>query len=285
MAHLPALQLTVKFAEYFAAAAGVGVWWHFQFRRSTSAFRIARLAPWNIPTAAFLLLCVCVIAGGLSGGATMQLALSFLPAAVKPDTEFATMLVNLGLHLGVFAGVLIGRALPRDLPPEVPPVTAAPLLPPLSTQAAIGAGFLTFLALLPLVVAVSWIWQTALETCGIPTEKQDLLELFRKTHGSGKLTLMIAMAILLAPLTEELTFRAGIFRFLRDRIPWYWAYILPAALFAALHQNLSVFAPLFTLGLFFSLVYRRTGRILVTMIAHGLFNLNTVIVVLLGLNI
>ena len=43
--------------------------------------------------------------------------------------------------------------------------------------------------------------------------------------------------------------------------------------------------PLFVLGVVFSLAYERTGRILVTVIAHGLFNLNTIIVLLSGINV
>ena len=282
MVDIPARQLPIYAFEFLAATTGLGVWWRFQFSRSTAALRTTRLRTWNISATTFLLLCVQVIAGGVIGGVLFEVTLSALPKALQPDVDFHLMLTNLGLHLGVFAGVLISHRYTRDQPFDLTAEPSPPVHAPLSTKDAVGAGILTFLAALPLVWIVSFTWQATLEACGIATEKQDLLDLFGKTHDPAKLTLMIAMASILAPLTEELTFRAGFFRYLRSRLPRFWAYVLPAAAFALLHWNLSVFVPLFTLGLLFSLVYQRTGRILVTMIAHGLFNLNTVIVVLAG---
>ena len=38
------------------------------------------------------------------------------------------------------------------------------------------------------------------------------------------------------------------------------------------------------LGVVFSIAYERTGHIATTMIAHSLFNLNTIMLVLVGLN-
>lgn len=289
MVDIPARQLPIYAFEFLAAAAGLIVWWKFQFSRSAAAFRTTRLPFWNITATTFLLICVLVIAGCVIGGAVVQLLIFLLPKAAQPEAEFGLMLTNLGFHLGVFAGVLVApklaALLTSDLPSLPPPdETPAPFSPPLSLRGSIWAGILTFLAVLPAVGLISAVWQAALDALGIATERQEMLDLFGKTHEPGKLLLMITMATILAPLSEELTFRAGIFRFFRGRIPRVWAYVLPAAVFAILHRNLSVFAPLFALGLFFSLVYQRTGRILVTIIAHGLFNLNTVLVVLAGVN-
>ncbi len=284
MVDIPARHLPIYAFELLALITGLGVWWQFQISRSTASVRVARLENWAIPATTFFLLCVQVIAGGIVGGALLKAIIGALPEAMQPDLDFQLMLTNLGLHLGVFAGVLVSQRLTRDDPSPIAEAST-PAHRPISTKAAICAGVFTFLAALPAVGLVSFVWQRTLEACGISVEKQDLLDLFGKTQDPLKLGLMIAMAAILAPLTEELTFRAGFFRFLRGRLPRFWAYMLPAVIFALLHRNLSVFAPLLTLGLLFSLVYQRTGRILVTMIAHGLFNLNTVIVVLSGVSI
>lgn len=289
MVDIPARQLPVYAFEFLAVAAGLVVWWKFQFSRASAAFRVSRLPHWNITTTTFLLVCILVLAGAVIGGAVIQLALFILPKTAQPDAEFSLMLTNLGLHLGVFAGALASphfvARIDSDIsstPEQAPEPTVAA---PLSSRAAIWAGVLTFLAVLPVVGLVSITWQALLDLAGIATEKQEMLDLFGKTQAPSKLVLMTAMATVLAPLSEELTFRAGIFRFLRGRIPRLWAYVLPAAVFAVLHNNLSVFMPLFMLGLFFSLVYQRTGRVLVTIVAHSLFNLNTVLVVLSGANL
>jgi hypothetical protein len=93
---------------------------------------------------------------------------------------------------------------------------------------------------------------------------------------------VIALALVLAPVAEELVFRVGIFRFLRARAPGWVAYVVSAGLFAALHGNWFGSLPLFILGLVFAASYERTGRIAVPMLAHALFNLNTLLLVLSG---
>jgi hypothetical protein len=64
-----------------------------------------------------------------------------------------------------------------------------------------------------------------------------------------------------------------------------WAILLiPALLFAALHANLASFPQLCVLGIGFSLAYERSGNIAVPMLAHALFNLNTIALLLAGVD-
>jgi membrane protease YdiL (CAAX protease family) len=65
-------------------------------------------------------------------------------------------------------------------------------------------------------------------------------------------------------------------------MPRWLALLLPSVLFAGLHANLASFVPLALLGVVFSLAYERTGRIAVPIIAHALFNLNTIVLILAG---
>ncbi|MFA5056810.1 MAG: CPBP family intramembrane glutamic endopeptidase, partial [Opitutaceae bacterium] len=50
-----------------------------------------------------------------------------------------------------------------------------------------------------------------------------------------------------------------------------------------LHANWVSFLPLCVLGVIFAMAYERTGRIAVPMLAHALFNLNTLLLVLSGI--
>jgi membrane protease YdiL (CAAX protease family) len=67
--------------------------------------------------------------------------------------------------------------------------------------------------------------------------------------------------------------------------------LVPAALFGGAHlltspmENLPTLGPLIALGAIFSIAYERTGRIGTTIVAHALFNLNTVFLVLAGINV
>ena len=71
-------------------------------------------------------------------------------------------------------------------------------------------------------------------------------------------------------------------------MPRWAALLIPALLFASLHVNwvtlegLASFAPLAVLAIMFSLAYERTGHIGTPMVAHALFNLNTVILIFAG---
>ena len=60
------------------------------------------------------------------------------------------------------------------------------------------------------------------------------------------------------------------------------AFVVSAGLFALLHGNWVSSLPLFILGLVFAAGYERTGRMAVPMLAHALFNLNTLLLVLGG---
>jgi membrane protease YdiL (CAAX protease family) len=59
--------------------------------------------------------------------------------------------------------------------------------------------------------------------------------------------------------------------------------LISGCLFGALHGNWAGFLPLALLGAGLALAYEATGDIRVTVVAHGLFNLNTILVVLSGL--
>jgi hypothetical protein len=102
---------------------------------------------------------------------------------------------------------------------------------------------------------------------------------------------MITLAVVIAPLTEELVFRAGLFRFLRSRAPHWLALGVSAVLFASLHVNwvtlegLTSFVPLVALAVMFSLAYERTGKIGTAIVAHALFNLNTVVLIFSGVGL
>lgn len=132
------------------------------------------------------------------------------------------------------------------------------------------------------MAGVGFAWKTLLEAAGVSVNEQDMVGLFRNTDDPLLFSLLLILAIVIAPITEELLFRAGLFRYLRTRIPRSLALLAPAFLFAILHGNLVTLAPLLALGMVFSLAYERTGSVVVPIVAHALFNLNTVLLIMAG---
>src|SRR5699024_5257463 len=103
------------------------------------------------------------------------------------------------------------------------------------TGGTVRSGIATFLISLPIITVVSLAWLEFLKFCGLPIEQQDLLRMFSETTQPALIVLMVVLATLIAPVTEELLFRAILFRYLRTRVPRWIALCLPATVFAAAH--------------------------------------------------
>jgi membrane protease YdiL (CAAX protease family) len=152
------------------------------------------------------------------------------------------------------------------------------------------SGLLTFLVTLPLLLAAGKIWDFILRWTGLPVEKQDVIEMFLRADSKRLLVAMILLATVIAPVSEELVFRAGLFRYFRTRMPRVVAFALPGIIFASLHINpstltgLASFAPLVVLAVLFSAAYERTGHIGTPIVAHALFNLNMIVLILAGVD-
>ena len=255
-------------AELLMLLAGCVLLWRHGL--SPDARRQApALARWDLKAGDFLFFVWLVVCGGFL---TQLAALPLLKMAARGDTA-TLMLTGAAFHAGMLLGVIAFTFTRRNAASPAPVVPPVRILP---------ASFATFAIALPLITAASLLWQALLDALGMPAEPQDLIALFAEAKSVPLLVMMIVVATLMAPVTEELVFRGGFFRYARFRLPRWLALTLPACLFAALHTNLASFAPLALLGVIFSLAYERTGRIAVPIIAHGLFNLNTIILILAG---
>jgi len=256
---------------------------------------------WNISSADFLLFIFCVITGGFLTQLICAPLLHRLGIDIGPegDRTAATLILGGAFHGGMLAGVAFFRLAlrreekgnddytghgPTDGEHSALKVASRRQCPcPKKGSAPLASGLATFLIALPLVGATALAWQGLLRLFGIEIQEQDIVGLFVETDSSLMLAGMALLAIVVAPVTEELIFRAGLFRYLRTRAPRWLALALPALLFAALHANLASFAPLAVLGLVFALAYERSGTIAVPILAHALFNLNTIAMLLGGL--
>lgn len=257
--------------------AGCVLLWHHGLSPAGRAATLARtqtMPRWPLSLGDFFFFLWCVICGGLlawfAAGA-LQRAVHFSPA-------MTTVVGGGAFDLGMLAGIIVFKAL-FDHSPAVADET---LRGPGRVAAAGGA---TFLIALPPLLVCSALWQQLLQLLHVPAPPQDLIDIFLKTKSPLPLALLILLAVVIAPVTEELIFRGGIFRWARGRLPRWAALLLPAVLFAALHGNLASFAPLIVLGIVLALAYERSGTILVPIIAHGLFNLHTIVLLLSGLNL
>ena len=238
--------------------------------RLKSQERASAMPAWDITAPRFFLFLWLIISGGL-----------LLPAISVPILkslaidESASLIISGGTFQG---GMLLGILLFKLFFEAKSPNPGQRRSPGRKIQ----NGLMTFLIALPVLAAVGITWQFLMGLFGIEFVDQDLIAIFANTDSPVLLTCMILLAAGIAPITEELIFRAGIFRYMRTRTPRWVALLGPALLFASLHANLASFAPLAALGIIFSLAYERTGSIAVPIIAHALFNLNTIVLIFSG---
>jgi len=138
--------------------------------------------------------------------------------------------------------------------------------------------FLTGLVLLifayPLIIFAEWLTARFL---GSGSSRQGIIELFSGSQSMEQRVIIILLATAIAPVAEEFIFRFFLYGVLRRYLGRSIGLIVSALLFAAVHVHLPSFAPLFALGICFTLAYEWSGSLLVSMTMHAIFNAITLL--------
>jgi membrane protease YdiL (CAAX protease family) len=108
-----------------------------------------------------------------------------------------------------------------------------------------------------------------------------LVPMLAKECSNTSFILIVFAVVIVAPLTEEIIFRRIIYSWLAKNISKWGAIILTSALFAIIHDSLSLFAALFFLAICFQLIYLKYNSLIPAIIMHSCFNSITAIILLL----
>ncbi len=147
-------------------------------------------------------------------------------------------------------------------------------------------GLFIFFCGFPFIWLVSTIWGLILlvlkkEGYPVSLEAQPIIEIFQQLT-SVKLFLALSfLAVVSAPITEELIFRGVIYRFLKSKCSVRLSMLASAVLFALMHYNIASFPALVVVGLCLCIAYEVSGNILTPIFFHSFFNLNSVILITL----
>lgn len=106
-------------------------------------------------------------------------------------------------------------------------------------------------------------------------QNQILVDNLRSLEHPQILWLVVPTLVVFTPILEEILFRAGIYRLLRNKMSGVPAALLTGFCFAILHDSLAGILPLTVLSCVLCYAYERTGKLAVPVILHGLFNLNS----------
>ena len=145
-------------------------------------------------------------------------------------------------------------------------------------SSAIGSALAGWLMVTPVVMLTGWLLVRLL---GDPSGSNPLLELVLASRDPLALALLAFTAVILAPLFEEIIFRGALLPVLARRLGSSWGVLLSALLFAMAHISLGELAPLTVLGIGLALVRLSSGRLLPSVLMHGLWNAVTFLNLLL----
>jgi len=266
--------------------AGLAIWLTGNRQQRNRWLHTSALPYWSVNLPEFLFFAFLVITMGFLG---QSLVHSLLGSAISHSPNRSGLEIfayGTGLHGGVLLGCLISPALRRRLYSEygAQPTTVPRSMPGPTLAQVLRYAAGTLLVALPMLSLLSFGWTELLRLLGLPDEPQDLIATFSETKSVLVIAGMLLVACVLAPLSEELMFRAGLYRFIRQKLGRTSALLVSSLCFGALHGNWAGFLPLVVLGLMLAQVYEATGSLRVIVIAHGLFNLNTLFLVLSGLS-
>lgn len=147
-----------------------------------------------------------------------------------------------------------------------------------------------------MAMGLSWVSEQVALLLGFDPPPQDLVKLFTDPNIVWQVKAKYAaLAVLVAPVVEELVFRMGLFNFCRwvggkvngrrppspsqDATAGFWggfpfiSALVSGAIFAAVHFHAATFVPLWFLGGAFAWLYWKSGTICSSMLCHFLFNL------------
>ncbi len=147
----------------------------------------------------------------------------------------------------------------------------------------IGVALLALLVTLPIVfAAAAGFNRFVLEPYWPDLGAQEAVKLFMTSSDLGLRIALIISAVIVAPLAEELLFRGFLYPAIKRFTDPVFAMLCTALLFAAVHNNLPALVPLFILGIAFAIVYEYSGSLWTPIWMHALFNLTSIVLMLLG---
>jgi membrane protease YdiL (CAAX protease family) len=201
------------------------------------------------------------ISMAVAGFFVFTAAMSFGREPTKIDLR--SLESSLALYGGIVVfvmGVLVSR--------NVPLVEAFGLKP----ASWLRLGVWTVIALglaIPAVFAAQWATYVIL---GPETSPQPIVEFLMENPGWRERLAVASIAIIAAPLTEELVFRGCLYGVARQGLGRIPAILGTSLVFALIHAHAATIPALFVLAVALALLYEATGSLWAPILAHAVFN-------------
>ena len=145
----------------------------------------------------------------------------------------------------------------------------------------LGLSALLYLTAIPLIWFYSLLYQLLLNSFGTTFYLQDVSQIFLAPMGGLERAAVFFIAIIVAPVFEEIAFRGVLLPWMVRRTGLWPGIAIVSALFAAIHMHLPSLFPLFLLSCIFCAAYARTRSLWVPIGIHACFNAVSVLLLTL----
>ena len=141
----------------------------------------------------------------------------------------------------------------------------------LEVQKAVVLGVALLISALPIIFASNALVSAWLKT-NQQTDAQEIIQIFEGANSPAQRIPIILLAVVGAPLAEELVFRGYLYGVLKKYFGALASMVFTAVLFALIHAHIPSLLPLFLLACVFTIAYESSGCLLVPMTMHATFN-------------
>jgi hypothetical protein len=128
-------------------------------------------------------------------------------------------------------------------------------------------------ACFPFIVLLGEFFSYLLQWLGIQTESQAPVQMLQRNPTLPFQTLSFLMAVVMAPVAEEVVFRGILYPSMKQLGFPRAALWATSILFGAIHLNWMTFVPLTVFSILLTLLYERTDNLMSCIAMHGVFNL------------
>ena len=142
-------------------------------------------------------------------------------------------------------------------------------------------GIVGYIAAAPVLIAALLLVTYIVGVTKYIPEVQPIVELFLKEKNAPFLVYTSLFAAIIGPFVEELFFRGFMYNAFKKKAGIFWATLVTAGLFAALHTNAAGFLPILVLGILLTYLYEKTGTLVSSITVHITHNLIMVFFVFL----
>lgn len=141
-------------------------------------------------------------------------------------------------------------------------------------------GLIFYLAVLPPLGFVFAAYAKFCQLIGIDATPQPVADLLTTTDSRFVVVAVVVLALVIAPVFEEIFFRGFAYPALKQRWGTWKALSFVSLFFALVHLHIPSVGPLFALALGLGLAYELTGTLLAPITMHALFNATNIAMLL-----